>query len=195
MISIQKLFLNNNLDFENFFSKNSSLFYQLATNQWGDGLKTIHPQRLQQFFFSRYQLLKHLESLHFNFKLTDLNLDSQFNLKVLKDPISLSHSADCCLSLIGQGKLTVGVDIEFIHRNVNEKSVKFWKNENDCLELKPLELWCAKEACFKAIFKLRPIQSLKEITITHPAKASFQDINLPLSWLFEDELMICHCSL
>lgn len=69
----------------------------------------------------------------------------------------------------------LGCDIEFQNRIIPKNSDKFFINKYDEYAGQLMELWCLKEACFKALSNAgRPIKFLKEVVLS---KNSFRFIN------------------
>lgn len=69
--------------------------------------------------------------------------------------VSLTHTrglAACALCTNPDVK-SIGVDIEWTHRNMKEGSFKYFVTDESELKLhSPLEIWCIKEAAFKAYY-------------------------------------------
>lgn len=66
--------------------------------------------------------------------------------------VSLSHTKNIGAALLGNSPelLSIGLDLEVASRLVEERAKKFFFNDNDA-PLSLLELWCLKEAVFKAL--------------------------------------------
>ena len=80
---------------------------------------------------------------------------------------SKTHTKDAVGVICGQNKnvFGVGIDLEKKDRSFNPKIEKFFKNDED-EHLPLLDLWCAKEACFKSLANdPEPPQTLKQIWI------------------------------
>lgn len=98
---------------------------------------------------------------------------------------SLSHTKLASAGLIASQDdyFSIGVDIESLNRPIKSGIEKFFINEEDTKELSLLELWCLKEACFKALhpvykrLNLKRTLTLKDIIIHSEHKASVKCID------------------
>lgn len=84
-------------------------------------------------------------------------VDHQFIKGFPELKVSLSHTKDAwALATISnhQDVLGLGVDLEFTDREIKKGIEKLYINEEDFWQEEPLQLWCFKEAAFKAISPL-----------------------------------------
>lgn len=98
---------------------------------------------------------------------------------------SLSHTKSASAGVIASQDdyFSIGVDIESLNRPIKSGIEKFFINEEDTKELSHLELWCLKEACFKALhpvykrLNLKRTLTLKDIVIHSEHNASVKCID------------------
>ncbi|MCB9061850.1 MAG: hypothetical protein H6622_10035 [Halobacteriovoraceae bacterium] len=136
---------------------NSSFFVQMH-----DLPDYCHPvysslNRSLQFYASRKALLFSIED-HLNKKIEHhfdkLEIINHHYLKQYPNiVVSLSHTQNIGAALCASRNeyQSVGIDIELKTRKVKEGALKFYSHKKDDLSLNHLQLWVAKEACFKAI--------------------------------------------
>lgn len=113
------------------------------------GLTTAHPKRQASFLAAR----KALQKLVPHMKLTELKLNEFHFLEDFPQHVfSLAHTKDLAVAaMVGKNDYrSIGVDIEFLDRIVKENSERHFINSEDDRSINDLELWCAKEAAFKA---------------------------------------------
>lgn len=82
--------------------------------------------------------------------------------------ISLAHTKTYAIATVAYNNQFkgLGVDIEHQERKIKDDSLKYFKNDFDITELSTLELWCVKEACFKALSNSgQEVKLLKEVII------------------------------
>lgn len=139
--------------------------YQLVTNlnesQLSDGHKlalkvlgeNVHPKRVRGFILSRVALQKALESFGVSCPLSSLTLEKYSQVSGIENlTISLSHHPNAGAALVAERNLfpAVGIDIEETMREVKiavRDRIAHPEDEN----FRNIELWCAKEAAFKAL--------------------------------------------
>lgn len=128
------------------------------TSEWNDlvlevlGTK-VHPNRVQGFLLSRQALLEAMAEFGKNLRIKDLDLEEFHQLKKEKDyTLSLSHSKDVGAALVVKKTdfRSVGIDIEDENRIVKDTILERVSHPED-LNLRKIELWCLKEAAFKAL--------------------------------------------
>lgn len=113
----------------------------------------VHSDRKKGFLLSRDALKNALSSLRISTSPLDLVLTPFHQLEKFPDLcISLSHTKELGAALVGDRKnfRSVGVDVEHEERLVKEmirQRIAHPEDEN----LRNIELWCLKEAAFKAI--------------------------------------------
>jgi len=91
---------------------------------------------------------------YFNKKIPDEAIFTKpLNYK-LDFSFSLTHHNKIGACLMARGSNTeLGVDLEQASRNIDQKVIQRISNKNDQYAgLTPLQVWCAKEACFKAVY-------------------------------------------
>lgn len=78
---------------------------------------------------------------------------------------SRSHTerwACACLDVLNPHEASVGVDIEHRSRKIRPELKRYYENPEDLtMELQPIEIWCLKEAAFKALSSFISYNSLK----------------------------------
>ncbi len=90
---------------------------------------------------------------------TRLNHNFRFDF-VERGSLSLSHTRGFGAALYSKENLAFGLDIEWSDRVVKPEVLRFFWNEKDhpSFREKPFQLWCLKEAAFKALSIDRKIQ-------------------------------------
>lgn len=113
----------------------------------------IHPDRVKGFLLSREALKNALIDLKNDLPISALQMEKHHQISGLPQfTISLSHTADCGVALVGERKIfrSLGIDIEREARPVKDFIIERISNPED-EKLRSIELWCLKEAAFKAI--------------------------------------------
>lgn len=113
----------------------------------------VHSDRINGFLLSREALIEALGSAGISATPHELMLSNHSTIKAYpRFTISLSHTPDCGAALIAERKFfrSVGIDIEHVKRPVKESIIERISHEGD-LKLRNIELWCLKEAVFKAL--------------------------------------------
>jgi len=109
---------------------------------------------IRDFFLSRQALLTCLRHLGTAPRFDDLMKKELKRRYEINDyHFSLTHSRTehgevAAAILCTQKNIHVGIDIEPYARKLQDGAAKFYVNADD-LSLKPIELWCLKEAAFK----------------------------------------------
>jgi hypothetical protein len=83
----------------------------------------------------------------------DIAIKDHLHLDKYPDVLaSISHTKSIGAALLGRSPelLSIGLDLEVASRPIEERAKKFFLN-NDDAPLSLLELWCLKEAIFKAL--------------------------------------------
>lgn len=114
---------------------------------------TVHPDRKKGFLLSREALKKSLQEQGFEVSIKDLKVNNFHQLPTLPQlTISLTHTKDCGAALVGNRKdfHSLGIDIENEARIVKD-SIRDRIAHKEDEPLRNIELWCLKEACFKAL--------------------------------------------
>lgn len=113
----------------------------------------VHSNRKNGFLLSREALIGALKEAHIQANISDLVLDGYSTLpRFPQFTISLSHTKECGAAVIAdrQSFRSVGIDIEQEERVVKDSIVERVSNPHDT-SLRNIELWCLKEAAFKAL--------------------------------------------
>lgn len=124
-------------------------------------VKAITPKRVREFAASRNALAKLCKRDNFD----DLEIEGNSHLR--HDPktkVSLSHTRGISAAAISSSHTAIGVDVEFADRIFKEAVAKFFKHSED-YAISTLELWCIKEAAFKAFEPLKHYQSIKDTLV------------------------------
>lgn len=137
-------------------------------------IKNIHPiplkfrdkfsneNRASQYYTSRLALQQCLEETypHKDIQFPEgLEIFNHHYLTKIPDIcVSLSHNKICSAAAIGSRKeyTSIGIDIEKSDRKFHPRLKKFFVNQHDYLDKSQslLELWCIKEAAFKALYPI-----------------------------------------
>ncbi len=144
-------------------STNDESFDSILWNQWEKRQKenlsrSVHPVRLKSSVLARmsFEKLKRLHGTAFN--------------------PSYSHTEELGLcSVTLEQSLYSGIDIERSDRVIRKDALKMFINDDDS-DLTPLQLWCLKEAAFKALnnsLKSQGPKLIKPIIIHENQKFSF----------------------
>lgn len=123
---------------------------ELAHSSLGN---TVHPDRKMGFLLSRQALKNSLQEQGFEVPLKDLKVNNFHKLPTLPQlTISLTHTKDCGAALVGNRKdfHSLGIDIENEARIVKDSIRDRVAHKMD-EPLRNIELWCLKEASFKAL--------------------------------------------
>ncbi len=113
----------------------------------------VHKNRKQETILSRQALLDALEELGVKLQIQDLVLIDYSQITKLPEyTISLSHTKNCGAALVADKKTfkSVGIDIEPLERIVRPNVLQRVSHPRD-LKLESIEIWCLKEAAFKAL--------------------------------------------
>lgn len=113
----------------------------------------VHPNRMRGFILSRQALLECLRESGHTISIDQLTLSDYCSLTAFPQfTISLSHTSEKGAALIADRKnfRSVGIDIEQEHRVVKESILQRISHPHD-LKLRNIEIWCLKEAVFKAL--------------------------------------------
>lgn len=113
----------------------------------------VHSDRKKGFFLSREALKKALKNRGIEIPVLDLKLIDYHQLeKYPQLTVSLSHTKTCGAAIVAERKQfrAVGIDIEEEDRIVKDSIRERISHPND-QNLRNIELWCVKEAAFKAL--------------------------------------------
>jgi 4'-phosphopantetheinyl transferase EntD len=113
----------------------------------------VHSDRKKGFLLSREALIEALKTNHVSANISELALDSHSTLTHFPQfTISLSHTKECGASLVADRQTfrSVGIDIEHEERVVKDSIFDRISHPQD-RKLRNIELWCLKEAAFKAL--------------------------------------------
>lgn len=186
----------------------AKIIYKITTKQDAQNLEMPivhkHPARNLVHHISRLALAKCLEFFEKKEVSHLLKLTEDYNsVQYFENyTCSLSHTKEDAIAVVARrDEITaLGVDFEFLTREVPTRGEHHYINELDELTgLSPLEVWCIKEACFKAITGVYPeCKLLKEVVIT---KDRFyfikdpQDINSHYQKLIKGDKLIIFASI
>lgn len=126
----------------------------LATKILG---RHVHPDRKQGFLLARSALLQLLSERGIAWNISQLQLKNFSEVQDLPDLIlSLSHSKTHGAALLADKSQfqSVGIDIENVEREVKASIAERIAHSADA-KLRNIELWCLKEAVFKALMNTR----------------------------------------
>lgn len=124
---------------------------ELARSALGMG---VHPDRKTGFLLSREALKNVLKSLGYDTPIRDLKLSHFHQLIPCPElTISLSHTKECGVALVGDRKEfhSLGIDVEHEERQVKDNILERIAHPHDDASLRKIETWCLKEASFKAL--------------------------------------------
>lgn len=129
---------------------NSIEWDNLVQTQLGNN---IHPERKTGFLLSRKALQECLLEQGISLPIFQLSLEN--HSKLVHFPhfcLSLAHTKSCGAAILADNKIykSVGIDIELKERKVTQAVRERISHPEDA-NLKNIELWCLKEAAFKAI--------------------------------------------
>ena len=154
------------------------VFYNILNESELVNLKTLptlykNCKKNSSYFLSRKSLTKLLNEVsNTEFDFITLQLQNYNSIsQATTQTFSVSHNNTDAFTAMGDKSsfLGLGVDIESKQRTIKEKSTKYFINDQDApsLDLDTLQLWCIKEACFKALANAGTgITLLKEVVIT-----------------------------
>lgn len=114
----------------------------------------VHSGRKKGFVLAREALKNCLKDSGRNVSPAQLKLKNYSTLQDFPDlTLSLSDSRDCGAAMIAkrQDFRSVGIDIEHEERQVKENILARVSHPDDQRTLRKIELWCLKEAVFKAL--------------------------------------------
>lgn len=113
----------------------------------------VHPHRVQGFLLAREALKEALKAFGKDLSPSLLGLENYHQLKSFPEfTLSLSHSKELGAAILADRKdcLSVGIDIESELREVKDSIWTRVSHPHD-VSLRKIELWCLKEAAFKAL--------------------------------------------
>jgi phosphopantetheinyl transferase (holo-ACP synthase) len=113
----------------------------------------VHSNRKKGFLLSRAALKECLIECGISLTISELTLREFHQIEGHPQfTISLSHSKDCGAALVADKNIyrSVGIDIESEDRVVKESIRERVSHPKD-IALRNIELWCLKEAAFKAL--------------------------------------------
>ncbi|MES2856844.1 MAG: 4'-phosphopantetheinyl transferase superfamily protein [Bdellovibrionota bacterium] len=119
-----------------------------------DELKSAHVKRKTEFALGRLALQKAFETQRIDLAPDELIFNGfQELLLVPGYRFSISHTDTCALVWLADSDECkgIGVDIEPSDRVLSEAVYKKLVHTQDASTLSPIQLWCAKEAAFKAV--------------------------------------------
>lgn len=126
----------------------------------------IHKNLKQETLLSRQALLLACEELGIKLEIEDLILKGYSEIiKLPQYTISLSHTKNCGAAMVADKKsfLSVGIDIELSARVVGQNIHQRIGHPED-LNLPSIEIWCLKEAAFKAMMNSGKFEKPQEFS-------------------------------
>lgn len=167
-------------------AKDIPLWEALANLELGEN---IHPGRKRGYFLAREAMRSLFRNEGIDVPINELRLVQHKELIAHPDyTISLSHTPTWGAAILGNKKTyrSIGVDIESQTRIVKEMIKERIAHPED-IKLTNLELWCLKEASFKAIMNTglfdRPFE-FSDIQISSNTW-SYSPANLAGEWALE----------
>lgn len=130
----------------------------------GDG---VHSERKKGFVLAREALRKCLKEGGWEVSPDKLKLQNYSTLAGFPDlTLSLSDSRDCGAAILAkrQDFRSVGIDIEHEERVVKDSIMARIGHPDDQKTLRKIELWCLKEAVFKALMNSGEFQKPVEFS-------------------------------
>jgi 4'-phosphopantetheinyl transferase EntD len=113
----------------------------------------VHPDRKHGFLLARQALLDALHEAGENFPISKLQIENHNKIKESDSfTLSLSHTAEWGAAILATRDeyKSVGIDIEHEKRAVKDLIISRIAHPED-ERLRNIELWCLKEAAFKAL--------------------------------------------
>lgn len=117
----------------------------------------VHPARKKGFCLARQALRVALAKVGHHLSISDLIIQDYSSVSILPEyTLSLSHTQEVGVALLAEIKKyrSVGIDVESAGRVVKPAILQRVQNQNDLL-MDPLQLWCLKEASFKALINTK----------------------------------------
>ncbi|MFY7992225.1 MAG: 4'-phosphopantetheinyl transferase family protein [Bacteriovoracaceae bacterium] len=150
-----------------------------------------HPERAQSFLLSRLALKQALESVMGHVvPLEKLTLTHHHQLRFYPDYfVSLSHTKEAAMAWVRTTR-GHGIDLERADRVLKDSILERIRHTDDNSALSPIELWCLKEAAFKALFNAGHISgpiAFKEIRFEQEGKWQWREISGHSLISLEDE--------
>jgi|SRR5690606_32599672 len=130
----------------------------------------VHPNRVEGFLLSREALREAFLTFGRELPPHLLKLENYHQIKSFPEfTLSLSHSRDLGAAVLADRKeyLSLGIDIENENREVKDSIWSRVSHPQD-VSLRKIELWCLKEAAFKALMN----------TDSFPAPIEFSSIEI-----------------
>ena len=128
-------------------------------------IKNIGKKRAREYCASRMALQQLCPQSPPDNSFAELEIIEHSHLKKnSKLKISLSHTRGLAAAAATTQYRTIGVDIELNQRIVKSEVTKFFQQKQD-IALSKLELWCIKEAAFKAFEPLQTYKTHKETLV------------------------------
>ncbi len=114
-------------------------------------------KRIEIVYHSRMAIIHALQDIGISANFSELEILNNHHLKDFPETlISISHTDDFASVYLAQTNKykSIGIDIEKINRQMKFGANRFFDNQQDQTNLSQLEVWCVKEAAFKAISPL-----------------------------------------
>lgn len=135
----------------------------LSSLTLGDG---VHSDRKNGFLLARQALQNCLAEVGLNVSPAGLNLRNFHQLENVEQfTISLSHTSECGAAMLADRKKfrAVGIDVEREDRVVKDTICERIAHEGDA-NFRNIELWCLKEAAFKALMNTNDFEKPVEFS-------------------------------
>ncbi len=147
----------------------------------------VHPGRAHGFCLAREALRLCLIERGLHLPIAKLKLETFDQLEDLpKLTLSLSHTGQWGAALVGDRHeyQSLGIDVESTLRKVNPDVLKRISHPMDA-DLASLELWCLKEATFKALMNTRQFEKnieFRDLCIQSPTQTWHHTSGLQGEW-------------
>lgn len=151
----------------------------------------VHSGRKKGFVLAREALKKCLKDSGQDVSTRQLKLKDYSILEDFPDlTLSLSDSRDCGAAILArrQDFRSVGIDIEHEERQVNDAILARVSHPDDHRTLRKIELWCLKEAVFKALMNSGRFEKPVEFSSIRIADRSWSHTPSGLNGTWEIDL-------
>lgn len=131
-------------------------------------VKAKSSERNDQSLAAREGLKKLIQEHYPSSKDIDLSIIRHHHLEHAPNIlVSITHTEDWAIAAIKEKEDSqgIGIDIEKITRPMNERTKRFFVNQEDRFDDSLLHLWVQKEACFKALSVFIEDLTLKKVIV------------------------------
>jgi 4'-phosphopantetheinyl transferase EntD len=151
--------------------------------------ENVHSGRKKGFCLAREALRLSLRKMGKDLQISETILKNFHSTEKFPDiTLSLSHTAQVGVALVAEkAKIrSLGIDVEPLERNVKPEILKRISNQND-LSLSAIEIWCLKEAAFKALMNTDQFSKNLEFSdiVIHGDKFSHPPSGMEGRWELE----------